>query len=163
MFRIGHGYDFHKFETSPPYKNHITLGGVTIPHTKGLIAHSDGDVVIHALCDALLGAAALRDIGHYFPDNDSKFKNIDSRQLLREVIRLLSSKNYSPHNIDITIVAQKPKMAPHIDAMREILASDLSLPIENVGIKATTTEGLDATGREEAIAVHAVVLIVPNS
>jgi 2-C-methyl-D-erythritol 2,4-cyclodiphosphate synthase len=153
--RIGHGYDAHTFATDRP----LILGGVTIPYEKGLAAHSDGDAVIHALCDALLGAAALGDIGSYFPDTHSEFKNIDSRILLRKVIELIHDENLKLINADITIQAQAPKMAPDLDEMKKNLASDLNTEIGNVNIKATTTEGMGFIGRKEGIAVHAVTLL----
>ncbi len=135
------------------------LCGVRIAFDKGFVAHSDGDVAIHALCDALLGAAALGDIGRHFPDNSTEFENIDSRILLRRVVALLTEKEFIVGNVDITIVAQSPKMAPHIDAMRKNLAADLHADISQVNIKATTTEGLGFTGRGEGIATHAVILL----
>jgi 2-C-methyl-D-erythritol 2,4-cyclodiphosphate synthase len=153
--RIGHGYDVHGFGDG----NHIVLGGITIPFTQGLIAHSDGDVVLHALCDALLGACALGDIGKHFPDNDARYANIDSRELLREVYKLVQLEAYRLVNTDITIVAQAPKMAPYIEAMCRCIAADLSVELNAVNIKATTTEGLGFIGRSEGIAVHAVVLL----
>lgn len=153
--RIGHGYDAHTFATGRP----LILGGVTIPYEKGLAAHSDGDAVIHALCDALLGAAALGDIGSYFPDTDSQFKNIDSRVLLRKVAELISKQNQKLMNADITIQAQAPKMAPYLAGMKKNLADDLGTAIENINIKATTTEGMGFIGRKEGIAVHAVALL----
>lgn len=153
--RIGHGYDAHIFAEGRP----LILGGVTIPYEKGLAAHSDGDAVIHALCDALLGAAALGDIGSYFPDTDRKFKNIDSRILLRKVIELIREKNLELINADITIQAQAPKMAPYLDEMKKNLASDLNAEVGNINIKATTTEGMGFIGRKEGIAVHAVTLL----
>ena len=153
--RIGHGYDAHTFIKGRP----LILGGVSIPHSHGLAAHSDGDAVIHALCDALLGAAALGDIGTYFPDTSSEFENIDSRILLRKVTKLLSDKKLALVNADITILAQSPKMAPHIKTMCENLAEDLGTDMENINIKATTTEGMGFIGRSEGIAVHAVTLL----
>ena len=153
--RIGHGYDAHAFTEGRP----LILGGVTIPHDKGLAAHSDGDAVIHALCDALLGAAALGDIGNYFPDTDQQFRNIDSRVLLRKVAELLNKENYRVINVDITVLAQAPKLAPHIPGMRKNLAADLNTGIKNVNIKATTTEGMGFIGRKEGIAVHAVTFL----
>ncbi|HEY5702245.1 MAG TPA: 2-C-methyl-D-erythritol 2,4-cyclodiphosphate synthase [Gammaproteobacteria bacterium] len=153
--RIGHGYDAHTFIEGRP----LILGGVSIPHSHGLAAHSDGDAVIHALCDALLGAAALGDIGTYFPDTSSEFENIDSRILLRKVTKLLSDKKLALVNADITILAQSPKMAPHIKTMCENLAEDLGTDMENINIKATTTEGMGFIGRSEGIAVHAVTLL----
>ena len=153
--RIGHGYDAHTFTEGRP----LVLGGVTIPFAKGLAAHSDGDAVIHALCDALLGAAALGDIGSYFPDTDPDYKNIDSRILLRRVVALLQEKELPVLNIDITILAQAPKMAGHITAMKDNLAADLQLSAGQINIKATTTEGMGFIGRQEGIAVHAVTLL----
>lgn len=153
--RIGHGYDAHTFADGRP----LILGGVIIPYEKGLAAHSDGDAVIHALCDALLGAAALGDIGSYFPDTDSEFKNIDSRILLRKVIELIREKNLELINADITIQAQAPKMAPYLDEMKKNIASDLNTEVSNINIKATTTEGMGFVGRKEGIAVHAVTLL----
>ena len=153
--RIGHGYDVHPFIAGRP----LILGGVNIPYEKGLAAHSDGDAVIHALCDAMLGAAALGDIGSHFPDTDKKFKNIDSRILLRRTAGLLQEKSYRLINADITIVAQAPKMSPHIAAMRDNLAVDLKTDASNINIKATTSEGMGFIGRLEGIAVHAVALI----
>ena len=154
--RIGHGYDVHKFADGES----LIIGGVTIPHTRGLEAHSDGDVLIHALCDALLGAAGLWDIGHHFPDSDTAFENIDSRVLLRRVVADLSVRGWKVNNVDSTIVAQAPKLAPFIPAMRELLAEDLMIVTDAVNVKATTTEKLGFVGREEGIAAHAVALIV---
>jgi len=159
LIRIGHGYDVHKFV---PGKQ-ITLGGVNIPHTQALQAHSDGDVVLHALCDALLGAAGMGDIGQHFPDTDSAYENIDSRVLLREVNAKLSAKNWQLGNADITILAQQPKLAPHVERMRDHIAADLGSHSLAVNLKATTTEGLGFAGRQEGIAAHAVVTIVEVS
>ena len=153
--RIGHGYDTHRFVEGRP----LVLGGVNVPHDKGLLAHSDGDVVIHALCDALLGAAALGDIGAHFPDTSADFKNIDSRVLLRRVQALLAQKSHEVVNADITIIAEEPKMAPHIGAMRDNLAADLAVSRGAVSVKATTNEKMGFIGNREGIAVHAVVLI----
>lgn len=158
-FRIGHGFDVHRFGEG----DHIFMGGVKIPHTHGLVAHSDGDVALHALSDALLGAAALGDIGRHFPDTDPRFRGIDSRELLRHVIGLLNTMGYSVGNVDITIVAQAPKMAPHIPLMRERIAADLQCELDAVNVKATTTEQLGYVGRKEGIAVHAVALILKQS
>lgn len=155
MMRIGHGYDVHAFGDG----EQVILGGVAIPHSRGLVAHSDGDVLIHALCDALLGAAGLGDIGRHFPDTDSAYKNIDSRLLLRQVVALLANKGWALSNGDITIVAQAPKMAPHIPAMLVKLAADCGVESEQLNIKATTTEKLGFVGRQEGIACYAVVLI----
>ncbi len=153
--RIGHGFDAHKFGEG----NHIIIGGVNIPYSHGMLAHSDGDVLIHALCDALFGAAALGDIGKHFPDDSEALKDIDSRILLRRTLEQLKQRNYIVNNIDITLVAQTPKMAPHIESMRGNLSEDLELPVDAVNIKATTTEGMGFTGRKEGIACYAVVLI----
>lgn len=155
MIRIGQGYDVHRFKDD----GEVILGGVNIPYEKGLEAHSDGDVVLHALSDALLGAAALGDIGKHFPDTDPEFKGADSRVLLRHVYGIVKEKGYKLGNADITIIAQAPKMAPHIEAMCENIAADLETAIENVNVKATTTEKLGFEGRKEGIAVQAVVLI----
>ena len=156
MIKIGHGYDVHRFGEG----DHLMLAGVRITFTKSFVAHSDGDVAIHALCDALLGAAALGDIGQHFPDTSAEFENIDSRILLRKVVALLTKKNLIVSNVDITIIAQAPKMAPHIMAMRENLAADLNADINQVNVKATTTEGLGFAGQGEGIATHAVVLLI---
>lgn len=153
--RIGHGYDAHAFVGGRP----LILGGVNIPHDQGLAAHSDGDAVIHALCDALLGACALGDIGRHFPDSSSDYKNIDSRILLRHVAGLLSECGYQLCNADVTILAQAPKMAPYLAAMRTNLSTDLSTDPGNLNIKASTTEGMGFVGRGEGIVVHAVALI----
>lgn len=159
MMRIGNGYDVHAFTEG----DEIILGGVRIPHNQGLLAHSDGDVLIHALVDALVGALAMGDIGQFFPDDDPKYKDVDSRLLLRHVHKRISTShnqtNYRLLNCDCTIVAQKPKMAPHIPAMRENIAADLGVNVSQVSVKATTTEKLGFTGREEGIAVYAVVLL----
>ncbi len=155
MLRIGNGYDVHAFTEG----DYITLGGVKIAYDKAFLAHSDGDVLIHALVDALAGALALGDIGQFFPDNDPKYENIDSRILLRHVYSLITDKSYRLVNCDCTIVAQNPKMSPHIEMMRENLTADLSSKIDQVSVKATTTEKLGFTGKEEGIAVYAVVLL----
>lgn len=154
--RIGHGFDVHAFGGEGP----VTLGGVKIEYTQGLLAHSDGDVVLHALSDALLGAVALGDIGHHFPDTDAAFKGIDSRILLRKVFADVSAAGYRIGNLDITIMAQAPKMAPHINAMRQCIADDLACQLSQVNVKATTTEKLGFVGRKEGIAAEAVVLLV---
>jgi len=154
--RIGHGYDVHRFGEG----DFITLGGVRIPHKFGLVAHSDGAVLLHALSDALLGAAALGDIGKHFPDTDPTFKGADRRVLLRHVVGLVQAKGYVVGNVDATIVAQAPKMAPHIESMRARIAEDLGVELDAVNVKATTTEKLGFTGREEGIAVHAVALLL---
>jgi 2-C-methyl-D-erythritol 2,4-cyclodiphosphate synthase len=155
--RIGHGYDAHRFEAGRP----LILGGVHVPHDRGLAAHSDGDAVIHALCDALLGAAALGDIGDHFPDTDAKLRNIDSRLLLRRVMELLAAHGLRVGNVDITIVAQAPRLAPHLPQMRSALAQELGTDPGNVSIKATTTERMGFIGREEGLAAHAVALLEP--
>ena len=153
--RIGYGFDVHRLVEG----RDLWIGGVKIDHEKGLLGNSDADVAIHALCDALLGAAALRDIGHHFPDSDPLYKGIDSRKLLREVIQLLDEKGYILGNCDITICAEKPKMNPHIPAMQRELAECMNCNLDQVSIKATTTEGLGYTGRGGGIAAHAVALI----
>ncbi len=155
MIRIGMGYDVHAFKDS----GRLMLGGVEIDYEKGMEAHSDGDVVLHALCDALLGAAALGDIGKHFPDTDNSFKGIDSRVLLRSVVILLNDKNYQISNADITIIAQQPRLANYIRPMCECIAKDMTVEVNQVNVKATTTEKLGFEGREEGIAVQAVVLI----
>jgi 2-C-methyl-D-erythritol 2,4-cyclodiphosphate synthase len=155
MIRIGQGYDVHRFID----EGKVILGGVTIDYEKGLEAHSDGDVALHALCDALLGAAALGDIGKHFPDTDPEFKGADSRVLLRHVYNIVQEKEYKLVNADITIIAQAPKMAPHIVAMCTNIANDLSVNIDCINVKATTTEKLGFEGRKEGIAVQAIVLI----
>lgn len=155
--RIGHGFDVHKFGGEGP----IVLGGVNIPYERGFIAHSDGDVAIHALCDAILGALCLADIGNHFPDTDGKYENISSRILLRHVVSLMKNEGLQLGNADITVVAQAPKISPHLIAMRTCLSEDLDAKITQVNVKATTTEKLGYTGRKEGIAVHAVVLLTP--
>lgn len=157
--RIGYGFDVHRLVEG----RELWIGGVKIDHDKGLLGHSDADVAIHALCDALLGAAALRDIGFHFPDSDPQYKGIDSRKLLREVMRLLNEKGYKLGNCDITICAEQPKMNPHIPAMQQQLAECMNCNLDQVSIKATTTERLGYTGRGEGIAAHAVALIMHNS
>ena len=154
--RIGHGYDVHKLVEN----RKLILGGVEIPFEKGLLGHSDADVLLHAVCDALLGAAALGDIGKHFPDNDNAFLNIDSRVLLRKTVALLKEKGYKIGNIDATVIAQKPKMAPHIDNMRKNIAEDCGVKPEFVNVKATTEEGLGFTGALEGISAHAVCVII---
>jgi len=154
-FRIGHGYDVHALTSG----NGLVLGGVLIASDTAFIAHSDGDVLIHALCDAILGALARGDIGQLFPDTDAAHENRDSREFLRHVKGLMEQDSYQIGNFDITIVAQAPKMAPHLPMMKERLAEDLNTQVDKINIKATTTEKLGFTGREEGIAVHAVVLL----
>lgn len=155
--RIGHGYDVHRTCAG----DSIVIGGVTIAHDRGLEAHSDGDVLIHAVCDALLGALAAGDIGHHFPDTDPANANIDSRKLLRHVAGLMAEAGYRLGNLDSTIVAQAPKMAPHIEAMRANIVADLATDAGRVNVKATTTEQLGFAGRGEGIAAHVVVLLEP--
>ena len=157
--RIGHGYDAHRYIAGRP----LILGGVEIPYDLGLEAHSDGDAVIHAICDALLGAAGLGDIGTYFPDTDDKYKNVDSRILLRDVIEQLVEKHYVVGNIDVTILAQAPKMLPFIPKMKSILAEDVNIDVLRLNIKATTTEKMGFIGRLEGIAVYAVCLLEENN
>ena len=153
--RIGHGYDVHKFSKN----RKLILGGVEIPYEMGLLGHSDADVLIHAVCDALLGAASKGDIGKHFPDNDNSFKDIDSRILLRHVLDILSEENFKISNIDATVVAQAPKLAPFIEQMRINIAEDLKLSLDRVNVKATTEEGLGFTGEKLGIAAHAVCLL----
>ncbi|EMI4402917.1 TPA: 2-C-methyl-D-erythritol 2,4-cyclodiphosphate synthase [Vibrio parahaemolyticus] len=155
MIRIGHGFDVHKFGGEGP----VIIGGVAIPYEQGLIAHSDGDVALHALTDALLGAIAAGDIGRHFPDTDDKWKGANSRELLKNVYRRVKEQGYRLGNADVTIMAQAPKMAPHIDAMCAAIAEDLETDISNINVKATTTERLGFTGRKEGIATEAVVLL----
>jgi len=158
MLKIGHGYDVHKFGGNGP----ITLCGVKVPYSQGLIAHSDGDVALHALCDALLGCFALGDIGHHFPDTDDRYKGINSVELLRHVYAKICERGYQLGNADITILAEAPKMAPHILDMRTAIAEALNATIEQISVKATTTEGLGFVGQKLGIAAHANVLIAPN-
>lgn len=155
-FRVGHGYDVHKLVED----RKLIIGGVEIPHSKGLLGHSDADVLAHAICDALLGAVALGDIGKHFPDNDDKYKDIDSLVLLEKVCELIRNKGYEISNVDSTILAQAPKLRPYIDEMRSKLAKAMKLDIDEVSVKATTEERLGFTGREEGIAAHAVVLLM---
>lgn len=155
MIRIGNGFDVHRLVEGRP----CIICGVNIPHDRGLLGHSDADVALHALSDALLGAAAMHDIGYHFPDTDPRYKGADSRMLLREVLRIIGEQGYTPVNVDITIIAQAPKMLPHIEQMRHNVASDLRLPVDAVSVKATTTEHLGFTGRKEGIAALATALI----
>ncbi|HKJ41298.1 MAG TPA: 2-C-methyl-D-erythritol 2,4-cyclodiphosphate synthase [Sunxiuqinia sp.] len=155
-FRIGYGYDVHRLAEGES----LWLGGVLVEHDKGTVAHSDGDVLIHALCDAMLGAVKLRDIGYHFPDTSADFKNVDSKVLLTKVNQLIREKGYQLGNADITIVAQRPKLMPHIPAMENKLAEVLETGEDAISIKATTTEKLGFEGREEGISAHAVVLLV---
>ena len=153
--RIGHGYDVHRLCENRP----LIIGGVNIPYEKGLLGHSDADVLLHAICDALLGAAALGDIGKHFPDNDDSFKNIDSRILLRDTVSLLAEKGYKIGNIDATVIAQKPKLSPFIEAMRKYIAEDCNIEVDFVNVKATTAEKLGFTGELLGISAHAVCII----
>lgn len=153
--RIGHGYDVHAFGPG----NQIRLGGVDIAYSQGLRAHSDGDVILHALCDAILGAAGLGDIGQHFPDSKAEFADIDSRLLLRRVMALIDAEQLRIGNADITVIAQAPKLAPYIPAMRSGIAAELDVGLDRVNVKATTTEGLGYIGRREGIATHAVVIL----
>lgn len=154
-FRIGYGYDVHQLASNID----LYLGGIKIPHSKGCVAHSDGDVLIHAICDALLGAAAMRDIGYHFPDTNQEFKNIDSKILLQKTMNIISTKGYSLINIDSTICLQKPKISDLIPKMIKTIAQILNTEEENISVKATTTEKLGFVGKEEGISAHAVVLI----
>ena len=159
IYRVGHGYDVHRFGEG----DSIMLGGIKIPYHHGFIAHSDGDVLIHSLCDALLGSIAAGDIGQHFPDTDDQYKDIASSRLLAHVHQLLAQEQYSIVNIDITIVAQAPKMTPFIQAMRQVLVDVLGISLDQINIKATTTENLGFAGREEGIAVHTVVMVCRSS
>lgn len=154
--RIGHGFDVHALAEGL----RLVLCGVEIEHTKGCVAHSDGDVAIHAICDALLGALALGDIGKLFPDTDAKYKGIDSRQLLKEVVNIVADKGYTISNIDCTIAMQRPKLRPHIDLMRECLSEVVGIPADRISVKATTTERLGFEGREEGVSATAVTLLI---
>lgn len=159
MIRIGHGYDVHRFCDG----DSIVIGGVKIPHEKMLLAHSDGDVLVHAIADALLGACALGDIGKHFPDSDNAYENIDSMILLARVVSLLDLNGYIVSNVDSTVVAQAPKMQPYIEKMRENIANVLKIPVTSVNVKATTEEKLGFTGRKEGISAHAVCLIMEKA
>ena len=156
--RVGQGFDVHAFGDG----DHVMLGGVRVAHERGLIAHSDGDVVLHALCDAILGALALGDIGKHFPPGDERWRGADSRRLLRQVMSLMSDAGYALGNADTTVVCERPKLAPHVDLMRETMAADLGVAIDAVSVKATTSEKLGFTGRGEGIAAFASVLLVPT-
>ena len=156
--RIGHGFDAHRFGEG----DSVTIGGISIPHSQGLIAHSDGDVLIHAICDAILGAMALGDIGKHFPDNDPAFKNIDSAELLKSVMQSANKKGYVVGNLDCTVIAQAPRLGAHIYAMQTKLAGLLNIEVDVVNVKATTTEKMGYTGRGEGISAHAVVLMQPQ-
>jgi 2-C-methyl-D-erythritol 2,4-cyclodiphosphate synthase len=158
MLRIGHGFDVHRFGDG----DHLMIGGVAIPFDRGFIAHSDGDVLLHAISDALLGACALGDIGRHFPDTDPAWAGADSRDLLRRVVALVSAAGYRVGNLDATVIAQAPRLAPHIDAMVAAIAIDLEIAPDAVNVKATTSERLGFTGRGEGIAAEAVVVLVPR-
>ncbi|MCC2637707.1 MAG: 2-C-methyl-D-erythritol 2,4-cyclodiphosphate synthase [Moraxellaceae bacterium] len=155
--RIGHGIDVHRFGPG----DHVTLGGVKVAHEQGLVAHSDGDVALHALCDAILGALALGDIGQHFPDTDASYSGADSRVLLRHVASLMQGQGYRLGNADVTVLAERPKLAPHVALMRERIAADLGVAPDCVSVKATTTEKLGFVGRREGIEAHAVVMLLP--
>jgi 2-C-methyl-D-erythritol 2,4-cyclodiphosphate synthase len=155
--RIGTGFDVHAFGPG----DHVMLGGIRIAHERGVLAHSDGDVAIHALCDALLGALALGDIGKHFPPDDPRWKGADSRVFLRHVRTLLAQHGHALGNADITVIAERPRVGPHVEAMREALAAELGVPVARISVKATTTERLGFAGREEGIAAMAVALLVP--
>ncbi|WP_026279033.1 2-C-methyl-D-erythritol 2,4-cyclodiphosphate synthase [Thioalkalivibrio sp. ARh3] len=157
--RVGQGFDVHAFGPG----DHLILGGVRIPFDHGFVAHSDGDVLLHAICDALFGAAGLGDIGRHFPDTDERFRGANSRDLLRETLRRVQEAGWRPVNVDATVIAQAPKMAPHVAAMEDHIASDLGLAADCVNVKATTTEHLGFTGRGEGVAAQAVVLLEPSS
>ena len=154
--RIGQGFDVHAFGDG----DHVMLGGVRVPHDRGVVAHSDGDVAIHALCDALLGALALGDIGKHFPPSDARWKDADSRQFLRHCALLVDQHGYSVGNADLTVICERPKVGPHAEAMRALMAADLGVAVDQVSVKATTTETLGFTGRGEGIAAQAIVLLV---
>lgn len=154
--RIGHGYDVHRLVPG----RRLVLGGVEIPHVTGLLGHSDADVLLHAICDALLGAAGLGDIGRHFPDSDAAYKDSDSRVLLRQVVALIAARGWQVGNLDATVIAQAPRLAPHVSQMIGNIAADAGVPADRINVKATTTEGLGFTGRAEGIAAHAVAVIV---
>ncbi|HET8819177.1 MAG TPA: 2-C-methyl-D-erythritol 2,4-cyclodiphosphate synthase [Xanthomonadaceae bacterium] len=153
--RIGHGYDVHAFADG----DHVMLGGIRVPHARGIQAHSDGDVVIHALCDAILGALALGDIGRHFPPSDERWRGADSRQFLRHCRALATERGWVVGNVDITVVCERPRLGPHVDAIRTALASELGIGLDAMSVKATTSEKLGFTGREEGIAAQAVCLL----
>jgi 2-C-methyl-D-erythritol 2,4-cyclodiphosphate synthase len=156
--RIGSGFDVHAFGDG----DHLMLGGVRVPHDRGVVAHSDGDVVIHALCDAILGALALGDIGRHFPPSDPRWKGADSRTFLRHCRALAAERGFAIGNADVTVICERPRIGPHADAMRSLLAEDLGVAADRIGVKATTTEGLGFAGRGEGIGAQAVVLLVPG-
>ena len=154
--RIGQGYDVHAFGDG----DHVMLGGVRVPHSRGLVAHSDGDVILHALCDAILGALALGDIGVHFPPSDERWRGADSRALLRHCVALAAAHGWKPGNVDATVICERPRVGPHAQAMREAIAADLGIALDAVSVKATTSERLGFIGREEGIAAQAVCLLV---
>ena len=154
-FRIGHGYDVHKLEEGKKF----VIGGIEIDHHKGAVGHSDADVVIHVICDALLGALSLGDIGKHFPDTDDKYKGIDSKILLQKVMKLVKEEKYQISNVDVTILLQKPKLRNYIDSMRDILSNIMEINKSQISVKATTTEGLGFVGREEGVAAHCVCIL----
>tara|TARA_Y200000002_G_scaffold146469_1_gene121073 strand:+ start:280 stop:759 length:480 start_codon:yes stop_codon:yes gene_type:complete len=156
-FRIGHGYDVHKLEEGKKF----IIGGIEIDHDKGAVGHSDADVVIHVICDALLGALSLGDIGKYFPDTDEKYEGIDSKILLQKVMKLVQEGKYQISNVDVTILLQKPKLRNYIDSMRVTLSNIMEIDLSQISIKATTTEGLGFIGREEGVAAHCVCILKP--
>ena len=155
MYRVGIGYDVHKLE----FGNTLILGGVTIPGKKGTVAHSDGDVVIHAICDAILGAASLGDIGHFFPDNDEKYKDINSKILLKEVFKMIDKLGYSIVNVDVSIILEEPKLKDYLNEMKLEISNCIKVSKENINIKATTSEKLGFVGRGEGVACHAITLL----
>lgn len=156
-FRIGHGYDVHKLEEGKKF----IIGGIEIDHDKGAVGHSDADVVIHVICDALLGALSLGDIGKHFPDTDNKYKGIDSKILLQKVMKLVKEEKYQISNVDVTILLQKPKLRNYIDSMRDTLSNIMEINKSQISVKATTTEGLGFVGREEGVAAHCVCIVKP--
>lgn len=159
QFRIGHGYDVHRFADAQEADSYVTIGGVVIAHPQALLAHSDGDVLVHALCDALLGALALGDIGKHFPDSDPRYRNCSSLLLLQQVMLLVRGRGWELTNADMTLIAEQPRFAPHIVPMRTVLAATLGVAVDEISVKATTTEGLGFAGRREGVACEAVVLI----
>ncbi|KAF0153010.1 MAG: 2-C-methyl-D-erythritol 2 4-cyclodiphosphate synthase [Ignavibacteria bacterium] len=158
QFRIGFGYDVHAFAEN----RRLIIGGVEIPYLKGLLGHSDADVLLHAICDAMLGALALGDIGKHFPDTDEKYKDVDSRKLLKHVVELIRANGYEVSNVDSTVLLQKPKISAYVNEMRRTIAEIVNLSVAQISIKATTTEGLGFVGREEGCAAHSVVLLTKN-
>ena len=163
QLRIGHGYDVHRFAENMQAGAHVTIGGVKIPHTHTLLAHSDGDVLVHALCDALLGALALGDIGRHFPDSDPRYRNCSSLLLLQNVLTLVRTEGWNVANADTTLVAQQPRFAPHIQIMRETLATAMNVNVAQISVKATTTDHLGFTGRGEGLCAMAIVAVQVRS